>query len=540
MQAPLDLTRYGRILTVGALVAAVVCVGVGLRLSGSQFAQEVPWFPSASDGGAPIAGVGFEMATSTVGTGDGRISAMPQRGAYAAGQEVTLTAVAAPGSAFLGWAGDLDGVENPITLTVESDMEVSATFVADTTPPAISGTTVTPFETSALIRWTTDDPASSRVAVGTTEAHELGTFGPSNLTRDHSVTVRDLAPGTTYRFAVSSTNGVDMSRRAPEGLFATPASGGPAVDVFSGPSRVVGAHGEPQTWVNVAGNVGDPDGVASLSYSLNGGPPRPLTVGPDQRRLQNPGDFNAEIAYSDLHPGHNQVVVTATDSGGRVTTSTVDVDRRDGGGPTPRYRTDWAGATRIGDRAQVVDGRWVLDGDTVRPLEPGYDRVLAVGDLSWHDYEVTVPVTVNGIAPTAGSQNSGAALVGLGLHWRGHTQVAGEQPGSFWYPTGALGWYRWHEQNPRFELRGNLDTPVIRARSSNLAMGQTYMLKARSETVAGGVRYSWKSWPRGTPEPGMWDLSLVEDAGPAAGSVALIAHHVDAQFGDVSITPIGR
>src|SRR3989337_3045319 len=128
MQAPIDLTRYGRVLTVGALVAAAVCVGVGMRLSGAQFAEEIPWFPSASDGGAPIAGVGFRVATTLSGTGDGNITAMPERAAYAEGQEVTLTADAAPGSAFLGWEGDLEGVENPITVAVDADMEVSATF----------------------------------------------------------------------------------------------------------------------------------------------------------------------------------------------------------------------------------------------------------------------------------------------------------------------------------------------------------------------------------------------------------------------------
>jgi hypothetical protein len=317
----------------------------------------------------------------------------------------------------------------------------------------------------------------------------------------------------------------------------TPAGGGPAVDVWSGPAVAVGANGQPQTWVNVVGNVADPDGVASLTWSLNGGAPRPLTLGPDEARLQNPGDFNAEVPYAELQPGQNQVVLTASDAAGGVSTSTVTIDRQDGGGP-PLYSTDWAAAARIGDQAQAVDGRWGLDGDTVRPLEAGYDRVLTVGDLSWSDYEVTVPVTVHGITPGAGSPNSGAALVGLGLNWQGHTQRGDEQPGSYWYPTGALGWYRWHDNGGRFELRGNLDEPVARSPHASLDLGRRYMFKARSEAVPGGVRYSWKVWPADTAEPGSWQLSVVEDFGPATGAVALIAHHVDAQFGDVVVTPI--
>ena len=80
--------------------------------------------------------------------------------------------------------------------------------------------------------------------------------------------------------------------------------------------------------------------------------------------------------------------------------------------------------------------------------------------------------------------------------------------------------------------------PVVRHQRFQLAFGQTYMFKARSETVSGGVRYSWKVWPEGTAEPASWDLTLVEDSGPATGSVILIAHHVDVQFGDVTVTPI--
>jgi hypothetical protein len=151
---------------------------------------------------------------------------------------------------------------------------------------------------------------------------------------------------------------------------------------------------------------------------------------------------------------------------------------------------------------------------------------------------VTVPVTVHGLGPRAGAPLSGPALVGLGLNWQGHTQLGSEQPASGWYPTGALGWYRWFPTAPKFELRGNDGSPVVRHARFHVQLGQTYNFKARSETVAGGVRYSWKVWPRGAAEPASWDLSLVEDAGPPTGSVVLIAHHVDVQFGDVVVTPL--
>jgi regulation of enolase protein 1 (concanavalin A-like superfamily) len=407
----------------------------------------------------------------------------------------------------------------------------------DTTPPVISGVEVTPSTNSAVVRWTTDDPATSSVSVGPTTAYGLGTFGSPQLTRNHAVTVTGLTPGTTYHYAVSSTNGSGLTTTAPDVTFATPASAGPAIDAFSGDDQVAGANGQPQTAFNVLGNVSDPDGVAALSYTLNGGPSRALTIGPNSRRLQFPGDFNADIAYADLDAGDNEVAITARDALGNLSTTTVHIEREAGSAPLP-YATDWADADRIDDDAQVVDGRWSLDGATVRPVQLGYDRVVAVGDLSWHDYEMTVPVTPHGLGPGAGSPLSGPALVGFGLNWRGHTQAGSEQPPYYWYPTGALGWYRWYSPTPKFELRGNGDSPVVRHNRFQLAFGQTYMFKARSETVSGGVRYSWKVWPQGSAEPAAWDLTLVEDSGPATGSVILIAHHVDVQFGDVTVGPI--
>ena len=71
-------------------------------------------------------------------------------------------------------------------------------------------------------------------------------------------------------------------------------------------------------------------------------------------------------------------------------------------------------------------------------------------------------------------------------------------------------------------------------------IGSTYIFKARVETLAGGnPRYSFKVWEQGAQEPAAWDLTLdqgVED--PQSGSVLLLAHQVDAIFGNVVIIPV--
>ncbi len=476
-----------------------------------------------------------ERTLTTNVSGNGTITRSPNKTVYDNGEQVTLTATPGAGASFTGWSGDLTGGANPATLTMDADKAVTATFAADTTPPVISNVAVTPASTSAVVTWTTNEPASSSVAVGPTTSYGT-TFGSATLTQNHSVTLTGLTPGTTYHYRVSSTDGVGLTSTRPDATFATPASSGPAIDVWYGNHQIVGANGRPQTWVNLLGNVSDPDGVAALSYTLNG-TTKALNRGPDNRRLENAGDFNAELAYSSLSMGHNTVTITARDALNNVTTRTVDVERVNGSASLP-YSTDWGSATKVNDQAQVVDGKWGVDGNTAHILAMGYDRIIDVGDVGWHDYEMTVPVRVDGLGPRNGAYLSGNSLVGLGLNWQGHTNTGNTQPGYMWYPTGALAWYRWYEPTPRFELFGNDNSPVQRHSRFQLQFGQTYMFKARSQTVSGGVQYSWKVWPQGSAEPAAWDLQIVEDNGPATGSIILISHHSDVRFGNVNVTSI--
>jgi hypothetical protein len=533
-----DLPWYGRAATVGAVMVMLVSLFVGYKLSGDTFGQAVPWASAGLDTEVDQEALSFathELETAV--QGEGSILTTEGGPLYAEGKAVTVTAQPQPGAEFVGWEGDLTGDSNPTVIEMDGDKRLTAVFMTDVTAPTVSDLAVETWENRAVVSWTTDEPATSRVSVGSSAAYEIGVYGGDNLSRNHHVTVTGLVPGAEHHYAVSSTNGADLTATTADSTFVAPATSGPALDVWGGPRQVVGINGDPQMWVNVHGNVSDPDGVSSLSYSLNGGAARELTVGPDNRRLQAEGDFNADLAYDDLADGDNQVVLTATDQAGRTSSSTVVIERRRSEFTLP-YSTDWSDAARIGDQGQIVDGRWQLDGDTIRPLEMGYDRVVAVGDMSMHDYEVTVSVKVNGLGPGNGSYLSGSSLPGIALNWRGHTQVRDEQPGYYYYPTGALAWFRFFEGNPRFELRGNDDDPIVRNDRFDMSFGRSYMWKAQSRTVEGGVQYSWKVWPQGTPESAYWDMTITEPDGPETGAVALIAHQADVQFGDVTITPL--
>ncbi|MFC1762335.1 DUF4832 domain-containing protein [Planctomycetota bacterium] len=59
----------------------------------------------------------------------GTITLDPPGGAYAPGTIVTLTATGDLGYAFTAWGGDLSGSKNPVSITMDSDKSVSASYV---------------------------------------------------------------------------------------------------------------------------------------------------------------------------------------------------------------------------------------------------------------------------------------------------------------------------------------------------------------------------------------------------------------------------
>src|SRR5208337_158189 len=61
-------------------------------------------------------------------SGGGTVVANPSKNVYTNGQTVTLTAVAATNSLFTGWSGGASGLLNPLPLTLNTSLVVTATF----------------------------------------------------------------------------------------------------------------------------------------------------------------------------------------------------------------------------------------------------------------------------------------------------------------------------------------------------------------------------------------------------------------------------
>jgi len=355
---------------------------------------------------------------------------------------------------------------------------------------------------------------------------------PSPLTPETSeAEIPPLVDGAPYPYPIVSYE---------PGPEASPASpNAPVINVWYGATQNFGQLGNPQEWLNILGRV---SGATSLKYSLNGGADQALSIGSDAKRLYDAGDFNIELPFAVLNDGANSVVIKAHD-GVSQTTQNVIVNYDAGNvWPLP-YTADWSALSSIQAGAQVVDGKWAILGGQLEVVDPGYDRLVAIGDMSWTDYEVTVPVTVKSLNTGEWGPPSNGAGVGLLVRWLGHTNAAGEQPGEGWRRLGALAWHRWSPNGKTaFELVGNGGKDLVRRTDQTIALNVPYIFKlsVQSASFSGEPsNYRFKFWPEGQPEPAGWFLSAAGNAGePDRGSIMLVAHQAVVSFGDVQVRPL--
>jgi hypothetical protein len=342
-----------------------------------------------------------------------------------------------------------------------------------------------------------------------------------------------------------------------------------AIDLWYGERLRCGHLGRPQRWINVLGRVVEPT-ARWLEWSLNGGSPRRANLGPNRTRLAGRGDFNIEIDTDELRPGINTVVLRSGDLSGDRIERRVVIESVSQTTPVPPCFIRWQDHRTLEEQAQVVDGRWTIGPGGARTAEIGYDRGIAVGDMSWRSYQVTAIATIHAIEAAPLPFPSVAPGIGILLHWQGHVdwtpplwksaaraalahisqrwrdapQRADEEPRRGWWPFGALGWYGWRDEEQRrgFALRlvGNDDRPLAGPRWRELETARPLRLKMRVQSPdKGPSRYALKAWHDGAPEPVDWDIvGSGVDGELKCGSVLLLAHHADVTFGDLDVIAI--
>ena len=316
-----------------------------------------------------------------------------------------------------------------------------------------------------------------------------------------------------------------------------------SIAIWYGPEQHFGRVGMPQQWINILGNVQALEGLQSLTYMLNGDEAIALSVGEDGRRLAHTGDFNIDIDTALLVAGENKVLIAASDSLGNKATEEVNVHYETGNTWPLPYTIDWQQVENIPDVVQIVDGHWQLENGGVRTLDPYYDRVLAFGDSTWIDYEVTTSVIFHDFTPPQkGPPTFNVSHAAIATRWPGH-DLDDHQPHTKWYPVGATAEFRLTTNLDSCRWRifdgENLyeeDTTKIRA----IALETRYHMKHRVETLSdNSTLYSVKFWEDGQPEPTNWDLQATEPPGNLpSGSALLIAHNTDVTFGNVRAVPL--
>ena len=91
-------------------------------------------------------------------------------GEYDSGTSATLTAIPDAGYAFTGWTGDASGTTNPLSLTMDADKTVGATFAADLSDVDADG--LTAYDEVTIYH--TDPTKADSDNDGLTDAYELG------------------------------------------------------------------------------------------------------------------------------------------------------------------------------------------------------------------------------------------------------------------------------------------------------------------------------------------------------------------------------
>ncbi len=93
----------------------------------------------------------------------------------------------------------------------------------DTVPPVISAVSAAPGNGSAVITWTTNEPATTRVNYGTSSSSLSSVVNDTKLVTAHSITLTGLNPGVTYYYRVTSIDAAGNAAQWP-GPASQPAS----------------------------------------------------------------------------------------------------------------------------------------------------------------------------------------------------------------------------------------------------------------------------------------------------------------------------
>jgi Purple acid Phosphatase, N-terminal domain len=126
-------------------------------------------------------------------------------------------------------------------MTYSNDDTFTTDLEPDTTPPVLFGVVVTNItDATAIVEWTTDEPATSTVQYGTSTSYGLSQTVSGNR-QNHSVTLTDLNGSTQYHFRASSSDAIPNGPTySPDITFTTLPTPDTTAPVVTTPPSVIG------------------------------------------------------------------------------------------------------------------------------------------------------------------------------------------------------------------------------------------------------------------------------------------------------------
>lgn len=160
--------------------------------------------------GAGVGGGPYTITTNT--TGAGSINLNPAGGTYEVGTVVEITASADNGNYFSGWSGDLNGNENPVSITMSKDLNITAIFAQEGTGG--TGTILREYWTGISGTSISGLTSNSNYPNNPTGSEQLSSFeGPTNWGDNYGARIRGyIHPITSgdYTFWIAGDDDTEL------------------------------------------------------------------------------------------------------------------------------------------------------------------------------------------------------------------------------------------------------------------------------------------------------------------------------------------
>lgn len=185
--------------------------------------------------------------------------------------------------------------------------------ILDTTPPDINNVSVSDVtSSSAVVSWTTDEPATSQVNYGLSSGYGQSTNLDNNLTTSHSASLTGLSASTGYHFQVRSSDASSNTAYSSDNTFVTTASSGGSSG--GGSSSGSGSSSDPGSFAKTKIPLNStPTETTPPTVSIDTDLSKPFTQSPEIEGEVTDNDRIAGVEYS-IDGGQNWILVDA-DSG---------------------------------------------------------------------------------------------------------------------------------------------------------------------------------------------------------------------------------